>query len=141
MASVTSLAAYRSPTAAHATNEELILEVIEKAGAGGAIMDEVRAALPGIPAPSVSPRFSKLIQEGKIYRGLDTRTGSTGHQQTVMRAIKWLTIHTGGAAKPRSRPTGFQAGAIFITKVLMKAPDLASAKRAVADELKRMALA
>ena len=129
----TSLTAYRSLDLNEL--EQLVFDVIESYGAAGCISDDVRAHCPHLSYSSVTARFSSLEEKGCIYRVGDTRPGRSGRPQKVMRS----TIHMSAVPvlplvkKMNPYVKGFMAAA----KIVLKQSDLASAKKALALELKK----
>ena len=61
-----------------------MFDVIETCGLRGAISDDVRAALPGLPYSSVTARYKSLAEKVMIKYSGDKRQGQSGRGQRVM---------------------------------------------------------
>lgn len=131
----TSIAAYHSIDLTEL--EERVLDVIEAGGAEGCISDELRLVLSDLSYSSVTARFASLEEKGKIFRLGDTRPGSSGRQQKVMRVARYKTAASSGVVTPikKEKRTGFLAGMMFAAKLVVASSDLDSAKRALKSEL------
>jgi hypothetical protein len=121
--------------------EQLVLDVIEGAGATGCISDEIRGTYPDLSYSSITARFAALEKKGAIYRAGDTRSGKSGRKQLVMRMASFST------AVPRSKPppapkkkrSGFLKGLMYATRIVLNEPDLHSAKKALRKEIVKAA--
>lgn len=122
--------------------EQKVFDVIEAAGATGCISDEIRGTYPELSYSSITARFASLEKKGAIYRAGDTRSGKSGRQQLVMRLASF------SASVPRVKPpapprkkkrSGFLAGLMYATKIIINEPDFHSAKRALRKELLKAA--
>lgn len=135
----TSLAAYHSIDITDL--EQKVLDVIAAAGVNGCISDEVQAAYPHLSYSSVTARFSSLEAKKLIYRAGDTRPGISGRHQQVMR----LAEHEATVPKvrppklPKVRRSGFMKGLMYAARIVLKEPDLLSAKKALKKELLKAA--
>lgn len=115
--------------------EQMVLDAIEAAGSAGCISDEVQVAYPSLSYSSVTARFKALEDKCLIVRGPDERKGASGRGQMVMRAA----AHAASAPpapppKKRERPA-FMKGVMFAARIILKASDLADAKRMLKTEL------
>lgn len=128
----TSIAAYRSLDLTEL--ESRVLEVIEVAGPAGVISDEIREVFGDLSYSSVTARFSSLEEKGKIFRAGDTRPGTSGRQQKVMRAARYAAIAPTVTAKKEKR-NGFLAGMMFVAKLVIASSDLNDAKQRIKSEL------
>jgi hypothetical protein len=63
---------------------DLVYEVIRRAGPTGVISDAVRFQLPGLAYSSVTARYRRLLDDGRIGLTGHTRAGASGRQQRVM---------------------------------------------------------
>ena len=66
--------------------EKLVFEVIRSFGSAGCISDDVRARFPGAPYSTITARYKALEEKKYIYYQGDTRTGTSGREQRVIRA-------------------------------------------------------
>ena len=73
---------------------DLVYEVIRRAGPAGVISDAVRLQLPGLAYSSVTARYRRLLDEGRVALTGHTRAGVSGRQQRVMVA----DVHTRAAS-------------------------------------------
>lgn len=139
MKPATSMAAYHS--IATTDLEQKVLDVIDTAGATGCISDQVRACYPHLSYSSITARFSSLEKKGQIYRAGDTRPGTSGRQQQVMRLAKYKTAVP--VVKPPKLPakkrSGFMKGLMYATRIVLAEPDLHAAKKALKKELLKAA--
>lgn len=119
--------------------EAKVLAYIEARGSFGCISDDVRAHYPELSYSSVTARFSALEKNGLIFRAGDTRSGESGRQQKVMRAIEWSTTTPIVLATPKAKKNPFLAGMMYATKIMLAAPDLTEAKCALKRELLKAA--
>lgn len=69
--------------------EQAVYEVIRNAGPNGLHSDAVRCFLPDLAYSSVTARYRKLIDTGRIYLNGQTRKGTSGRSQRVMIADVW----------------------------------------------------
>lgn len=143
MTATTSVAAFHSVSGtgglASSMRDE-IARIIEGAGVDGLIMDDIFDKFPPVykQYSTISGRFSELENLSIIFRAGDTRAGKSGRQQKVMRHIKFATAVPMLPPKPPKK-TGFMAGLMFATRIILKEPDLVSAKRALKTELLKAA--
>lgn len=131
----TSIAAFH--TTAIGPIRETVLEIIELYGADGCITDDVIAFFPKSDKTNtgrITGRFSELENEGKIIRVGDTRPGVSGKAQLVMRHAKFASVAP-VIVKKRKKRNPFLAGMMFAAKVVLKEPDLETAKKALKTEL------
>lgn len=66
--------------------EKLVYETI-KAFPDGASQDDILDALDGLPYSTVTARFSALLRKGLVYDTGRTKTGKSGRQQRIMKAM------------------------------------------------------
>ena len=69
--------------------EQIVYEVIRAAGPNGLHSDAVRCLLPELAYSSVTARYRKLLDTGRIYLNGQTRKGASGRSQRVMIADVW----------------------------------------------------
>ena len=69
--------------------EQVVYEVIRCAGPNGLHSDAVRCLLPDLAYSSVTARYRKLLDTGRIYLNGQTRKGASGASQRVMIADVW----------------------------------------------------
>tara|TARA_R100001443_G_scaffold58725_2_gene69209 strand:- start:3069 stop:3353 length:285 start_codon:yes stop_codon:yes gene_type:complete len=69
--------------------EQTVYEVIRGAGPNGLHSDAVRCLLPDLAYSSVTARYRKLLDTGRIYLNGQTRKGASGRAQRVMIADVW----------------------------------------------------
>ena len=69
--------------------EQTVYEVIRGAGPNGLHSDAVRCLLPDLAYSSVTARYRKLLDTGRIYLNGQTRKGASGRSQRVMIADVW----------------------------------------------------
>ena len=68
---------------------KIVYDVIANAGADGIHSDEIRNQLPGLAYSSVTARYRKLLDTGRIFLNGKTRKGDSGRSQRVMVADVW----------------------------------------------------
>lgn len=72
----------------NATERELEVYVqMKKFGLFGCISDDIVDLMPHVKEQSITPRFVKLVAKGMAEETGDTRTGKSGRQQMVRRAL------------------------------------------------------
>ena len=69
--------------------EQVVYEVIRGAGPNGLHSDAVRCLLPDLAYSSVTARYRKLLDTGRIYLNGQPRKGASGASQRVMIADVW----------------------------------------------------
>ena len=86
----TSLKAYRAITSGTATLRDQVLDIIEMCGPDGCIGDDVLGVFPDeMKNGTLYGRYKELEEEGVIFRSGDTRLGTAGKAQMIMRHSKY----------------------------------------------------
>ena len=135
MLAKTSLSAYKSLSLAPILGH--VLFVVDAAGELGLTCDEI-AEKTGIEYRTVTPRIVQLERHGLVYRAGDTRKGLSGRAQLIVRASSHLaTIPMIPKAKKRENP--YLEGLKRAAKIILSQSDFESARKALKDELIKVA--
>lgn len=135
--SATSRAAYKTVGPMVSALQAEILDLLHLAGPKGMIADEVRAKLLSLSMKdgSLNTRYSELERKGLLFRNGETRKGTSGRMQMVMRAAEFaesVPIVAPGL-KPRRNP--FLSGLMFAASLVAKSTDLKEARNSLRVEL------
>lgn len=138
MISATTLAAFKA-LKVNPLREE-ILDHIRMYGINGCIGDDIRSLYDSevYKDGSLNTRYSELERAGFMFRNGDTRPGSSGRQQLVMRHVRFADEVP--IARPgKKHPNPFLAGMIHAAKTMIAAGDYTAAKAALGAEIRRAA--
>ena len=136
MTASTSIAAFH--TAAILPMRERVFEIIDSYGVDGCIADDVIEQFhksETMNTSAITARFSELVRDERVIRCGDTRMGASGKQQLVMRSAAHATSFPAPKVRKVRKKTGFLAGMLYATKILIAASDLTEAKRVMKKEL------
>lgn len=131
----TSLVAYKSLDLSELL--ERVYLAIEASGTVGMTNDEL-VEVTGIAYRTLTPRIAQLEALGLVYRAGDTRPGLSGRQQKITRAKSFIAA-VPKLAPPKGRKNPFVEGVKFAAKIVLSQSDLTGAKKALRDELIKLA--
>lgn len=84
----TSRAAAAGVTTKTTTWRQRVIEVLHKAGPNGATVHETAAAL-GAPVSTIQPRFSELVQLGRIRDSEKRRVNPSSGKKAIVYILDW----------------------------------------------------
>lgn len=137
VAATTTVAALRSAAPMISGIKAQVLEVLEAAGPGGLIGDEVRDVLlsRGMKDGSLNTRYSELEREGLIFRNGDTRAAKTGRSQLVMRHSVYASLVAPVVTAGKRRRSPFVSGLMHAARIVRDAGTVEEARALLREEL------